>query len=143
MVDNKKNRKRQYAASEALYDLNGDQSVKIIHERNDHRYVGLLRVAALDLSKKARKKVEYLEYSEDEEDDMSETSNLSREALIDLIRKHNNNKMGSYSKNNPNKLHPMPSELGDEESSSDSSALNSSSNSSVERWFRQDAADKG
>ena len=70
-------------------------------------------------------------------------SNLSREALIDLICKQKNNKMGSYPKNNDNKSHSMPSELGDEESSSDSSASNSSSNSSVENWFRQDAADKG
>ena len=37
MVDNKKKSKRQYAAAEALYDLNGDQSGNIIHERNDHR----------------------------------------------------------------------------------------------------------
>ena len=74
---------------------------------------------------------------------MSETSNLSRESLIDLIRKQKNNKMSSYPKNNHNKSHSMPSELGDEESSSDSSASNSSSNSSVESRFRQDAAGKG
>ena len=83
-----------------------------------------------------------LEDSEYEEDDMSEISNLSREALIDLIRKQNNNKMDSYPKNNHNKLHSMPFELGDEESSSDSSASNSSLNSSVESWFRKYAADK-
>ena len=52
----------------------------------------------LDLSKKARKKVVCLEDSEDEEDNMSEISNLSREVLIDLIRKQNNNKMSSYPK---------------------------------------------
>ena len=84
-----------------------------------------------------------IEDYEDEEDDMSEISNLSKESLIDLIRKQKNNKMGSYPKNNYNKLHSMPSELGDEESSSDLSASNSSSNSSVESRFRQDAADKG
>ena len=55
---------------------------------------------------------------------MSEISNLSREA--DLICKHKINKMVSYPKNNHNKLHSMPSELSDEESSSDSSASNSS-----------------
>ena len=126
MVDNKKNIKMKYATSEALYDIDGDQSVKTIHERNDHRYVGSPGAATLDLSKKSRKKVECLEDSEDKEDDMSEISNLSREALIDLINKQKNNKMGSYPKNNPNKSHYMPSELGDEESSSDSSASNSS-----------------
>ena len=84
-----------------------------------------------------------LEDSEDEEDGMSEISNLSREALKYLIRKQNNNKMGSYPKNNHNKSHSMPSELGDEESSSDSSPSNSSSNSSVESRCRQDASDKG
>ena len=73
---------------------------------------------------------------------MSEISNLSREALIDLIRKQKNNKMGSYPKNIHNKLYSMPSELGDEKNSSDSSASNPSLNSSVERRFRQDAADK-
>ena len=54
------------------------QSVKTIHERNDHRYAGSPGAETLDLSKKARNKVEYLEDSEDEEDDMSEISNLSR-----------------------------------------------------------------
>ena len=54
--------------------------------------------ATLDLSKKARKKLVCLEDSKDEEDDMSELSNLSREALLDLIRKQKNNKMGSYPK---------------------------------------------
>ena len=54
-----------------------------------------------------------------------------------------NDKMGSYPKNNHNKSHSMPSELGDEESSSDLSASDSSSNSSVESRFRQDAAGKG
>ena len=97
----------------------------------------------LDLSKKARKKVACLEDSEDEEDDMSEILNLSREALIELIRKQKNNKMGSYPKNNHNKSHSMPSEPGDEESSSYLGASNSSSNSSVESRSRQDAADKG
>ena len=53
-----------------------------------------------------------IEDSKDEEDDMSEISNISREALIDLIRKQKNNKMGSYPKNNHNKSHSMPSELG-------------------------------
>ena len=90
--------------------------------------------ATLDLSKKAGKKVVCLEDSEDEEDNMSEISNLSREALIDLIRKQNNNN---------NKSHSMPSELGDEEISSDLNASNSSSNSSVESHFKQDTADKG
>ena len=57
MVDNKKKSKRQYAAAEALYNLDGVQPVKTIHERNNHRYVGSSRAATLDLSKKARKKV--------------------------------------------------------------------------------------
>ena len=56
MVDNKKKSKRQYSAQEVLYDLDMGQSVKTIHERNDHRYVGLSGAATLDLSKKARKK---------------------------------------------------------------------------------------
>ena len=98
MVDNKKNSKKQYAAPEALYDLDGEQSVKTIHEINNHCYVGLPGAATLDLSKKAIKKVVCLEDSEDEEDDMSEISNISREALIELIRKQNNNKMSSYPK---------------------------------------------
>ena len=56
MVDNKKNSKRQYAAPEALYDIDREKSVKTIHERNGHRYVGSPGAATLDLSKKARKK---------------------------------------------------------------------------------------
>ena len=50
MVDNKEKSKRQYTAAEALYDINGGQSVKTIHERNDHRYVGSPGAATLDLS---------------------------------------------------------------------------------------------
>ena len=132
----------KYSAPEALYDLDGDQSVKTIHERNDHRYVGLPGAATINLSKKVRKKVECLEDSKDEEEDMSVILNLSRRALIDLICKQKINNMGSYPENNHNKSHSMPSELGDEERSSNSIASNSSSNSSVERQFRQDAADK-
>ena len=56
MVDIKQKRKKQYAAQEALYNIDGDQSVKTIHERNNHRYVGSPGAATLDLSKKARKK---------------------------------------------------------------------------------------
>ena len=55
MVDNKKKTKRKYAASEDLYNIDGEQYVKIIHERNDHCYVGSPGSATLDLSKKARK----------------------------------------------------------------------------------------
>ena len=63
MVDNKENSKRQYAAPESRYDIDGYQSVKTIHERNDHRYIGSTGAETLDLSKKARNKVEYLEDS--------------------------------------------------------------------------------
>ena len=59
--DNKKNSKRKYTAPEALYDLDGEKSVKTIHERNYHRYVRSPGAATLDLSKKARKKVVFLE----------------------------------------------------------------------------------
>ena len=52
MVDNKKKSKSQYTAAEALYDLDGNQSVKTIHERNDHRYIGSPGAATLDLNKK-------------------------------------------------------------------------------------------
>ena len=52
MVDNKKKSKSKYAAPEALYDLDREQSVETIHERNDHRYVGSPGAATLDLSKK-------------------------------------------------------------------------------------------
>ena len=55
MVDNKKKSKRQYAAQEVLYDLDGGKYVKTIHEINDHRYVGSPGAATLDLSKKAKK----------------------------------------------------------------------------------------
>ena len=78
-------------------------------QRNDHCYVGSPGAATLDLIKKARKKVVCIEDSKDEEDDMSEISNLSREALIYLIRKQNNIKIGSYPKNNHNKAHPTAS----------------------------------
>ena len=56
MVDNNKKSKSQYAAPEALYDIDGDQSVKKIHERNDHHSVGSPGAATLDLSKKQEKR---------------------------------------------------------------------------------------
>ena len=87
MVDNKKKRKIQYAATEALSDLDGEPSEKMIHERNDHRYVGSPGAATLDLIKKGSKQVVDLEDSKDEENDMSAILNLLREALMDLIRK--------------------------------------------------------
>ena len=52
MVENKKKSKSQYAAPEALYDLEEEQYVKTIHKRNDHRYVGSPGAATLDLNKK-------------------------------------------------------------------------------------------
>ena len=55
MVDNKKKSKRQYAAAEALYNLDGVQPVKTIHERNNHSYIGLPGAETLDLSKKKEK----------------------------------------------------------------------------------------
>ena len=57
IVDNKKKIKRQYVATEALYNLDGGQLVRKIHERNDHRYVGSPGAATLDLSKKGSKQV--------------------------------------------------------------------------------------
>ena len=87
MEENKKNSKNQFAAPEALYDWNRKQSVKNIHERNDHRYLGSPRAATVDLSHKVRKNFICVEDSEDEENDMIEISNLSREAVIDLISK--------------------------------------------------------
>ena len=50
MVDNYKKSKSQYAEPEALYDIDGDQSVKKIRENNDHCYVGSPGEATLDLS---------------------------------------------------------------------------------------------
>ena len=35
-VNNKEKKKLQYAATEDLYGIDGDQSVTTIHERNDH-----------------------------------------------------------------------------------------------------------
>ena len=81
--------------------------------------------------------------SKDEEDDMSAISNLSREALMEFIRKQKKKKMGSYPKKIYKKSHSKPSELGDEESSFDLSSSESFSNSSNESRFGQDAAGKG
>ena len=84
-----------------------------------------------------------IEGSEDREDGMSAISDLSREALMDLIRKQNKNKTVSYPKNKYNKSHSKPYELGDEESSSDSSSSYSSFNSSDEIRSWQDSEGEG
>ena len=73
---------------------------------------------------------------------MSAISNLSREALMDLIRKQRKNKMASYTKNKYNKSHSKPSELGEEESSSGLSSSDSSLNSSDESRFGKYTAGK-
>ena len=66
MVDNKKKSKSKYAATETLYNLDGEQSVEKFLERNDHQYVGSPGAAPLDLSKKRSKQVVDLEASKDE-----------------------------------------------------------------------------
>ena len=64
-MDNKKKRISQYAATVAFYDLYWEPSVKKIHGRYNHRYVGLPGAEPLDLSKKGSKHVVDLEGSED------------------------------------------------------------------------------
>ena len=142
MVDNNKKVKIKYAATEALYYIDGGKSVETIHERNDHRYVGSPGVARIDISKKVSKQVVDLEGSENEEDDMITISNLSREAIMDLICKQNKNKTGSYPKDKYNKTHSKTYEVGDEEINSDWILSDSSLNSSDEIRFGQDAAGK-
>ena len=143
MLDKKKKSKRQYAAPESLYDLDGEQSVKTIHERNDSRYVGSPGAVKLDLSRKEKQQVVDIDSSGDEEDDMSALSTLSKEALLDLIRKQKKKKTGSYPKNKYSKSHSKPFGRGDEASSSESSASSASSQSSDDSQSRQGAAGEG
>ena len=43
---------KKYAAPESLYELEGEHSVKTIHERHDSRYAGSPSALVVDLSKK-------------------------------------------------------------------------------------------
>ena len=71
MVDHKKKSKSQYAATEDLYDIYGEQSVKTVHERNDNQCIGSPGAATLGISKKGSKQVVDIEGSKDEEDNIS------------------------------------------------------------------------
>ena len=108
MVDNKKKSKSQYSDTEAIYNIYGEQSVKTIYERNYHRYLGSPGAETLDISNKVIKQVVDIEGFKDKEDDISAISDLSREALMDLIFKQKKNKTGSYPKNKYYNSHSKP-----------------------------------
>ena len=137
---------RDYAAPELLYDIDGEQSVKTIHERSGKGYKGTPGAETLDLGSKTRDRT-VIDVDLDVGDSLSQVSNMSREELIALVKqqaKISSDKRGSAPPNADDKSHSSSSAEEDGSSGSDHSSSSSSSSSSSDGSSRdRDAASGG
>ena len=78
-------KKKEYASPEMLYDIDGEHSVKMIHENPGKGYAGTLCAATIDLHSKPKSKEDVVDYDSYEE--ISDLSNMSRYQLIARLRK--------------------------------------------------------
>ena len=78
--------KKDFASPDMMYDLDGDLSVNIVHNRPCKGYVGSLGAAVLNLSGKDKEK-EVIEVDGTGDGNMSVMSQLSTGELIELLRK--------------------------------------------------------
>ena len=129
-----------------LYDIDGEQSVKTIHERPGKGYEGTPGADKLDLGSKARDKT-VIDVDLDGDDGLSQVSNMSREELIALVKqqaKISSDKRGSAPPSADDKSHSSSSAEEDGSSGSDRSSSSSSSSSSSDESSRdRDAASSG
>ena len=143
MQDKSKKSRKKYAAPEALYNLDGDNSVRTLHERNDSRYAGSPGAPIIDLSDKEVVQVDT------EEDDMSVMTNLSLLSNRELIERLKSTQKAvqntdSASANVNNKTLPPGTGAEDDDSSSYESYSGSScSESSDENQTTTSAAPSG
>ena len=130
--DKKKGGQSNYAAPEAMYNLDEEKSVKTIHQRNDGRtYAGTEGAPVIDLNKKFGGDKEEVEVdNEADEDDMSAISQLSYSELVERYRKLKTKTTGSAPKDQDNKSRSDGSVIDVEDSSSSSSSSYLSSNKS-------------
>ena len=69
-------KKKEYASPEMLYDIDGEHSVKTIHEHPGKGYAGTLGAAAIDLKSKPKSKEDVVD--DDSSKESSDISNMSR-----------------------------------------------------------------
>ena len=136
MKEAKKKKEKKYADPANLYDLDGERSVKTIHERNDHRYAGDSGAPVIDLSDKFKD-------SQKDEDDVIEldeeesvTSNLSEKSS-------GNTTQGSAPNKDDDKSHSTTPVNGEEEAPNVSKNNENPSESSAASHASENAASSG
>jgi len=123
----------EYAAPEAMYNLDEDKSVKTIHGRNDNRrYAGTKGAPVINLGEKFNGEKEGVEINRDteEDDDMSAISQLSHSEMVKRYKEMKIKLKGSAPNDQDSKLHDNDSVIDVDDSSSSSSGSSSSSSGS-------------
>ena len=85
MADKNKREKKEYAAPEMLYDLDGEHTVKSLSERPGKGYAGTPGAATINL--RGHRNPEVVNLDKEDDDDMSALSTKSKEELIAILRK--------------------------------------------------------
>ena len=136
MKEAKKKKEKKYADPANLYDLDGDRSVKTIHERNDHRYAGDSGAPVIDLSDKfkdstQKDKDDVIDLDEEE----SVMSNMSEKSS-------DNTTQGSAPNKDNDKSHSTTPVNGEEEAPNVGNNTNPSESSAASR-ASENAASSG
>lgn len=136
MKEANKKKEKKYADPATLYDLDGDRSVKTIHERNDHRYAGDSGAPVIDLSDKfkdstQKDKDDVIDLDEEE----SVMSNMSEKSS-------DNTTQGSAPNKDDDKSHSTTPVNGEEEAPNVGNNTNSSESSAASR-ASENAASSG
>ena len=77
--------KKQYAAPEMLYNLDGEHSIKTIHQHSGKGYSGSPGAETINLGDNSKKQT--IIDMENKDDDMSALSNMSKRDFIDMLCK--------------------------------------------------------
>ena len=77
--------KKEYASQDMLYDIDGEHSVKTIHENPGKGHAGTLGAATIDLQSKPKSKEDVVDDESSKES--SDISNMSRYELIARLHK--------------------------------------------------------
>jgi len=126
----KQKKQKEYAAPEALYDMDDEHTFHTIHGGEGKGYAGTPGAAKINLGEgKDTKEIDVGD--DDDSDNMSALSTLSRGELVALLRKH---KISSTTGSGPDSTHSKSgsSSAGSEASQSSGSAASAPSSSSGE-----------
>ena len=128
MKEEHQKKEKKYADPAALYDLDGDRSVKTIHKKNDHRYAGDSGAPVINLNDKFKDsnqegKDDVVEIDDDEE---SLLSNVSGQSTGNTTR-------GSAPQKDDDKSHSTTTANGAEEPPNEANPANPSEASAASR----------